>query len=86
MKITESNLRQIIKEELENTLNESNTQAAATIALRVLNTITRQRGHRAQASRLMGMVFNQLGGNEAQNALFDIIDAQGPTFLEKGKQ
>ena len=33
----------------------------------------------------MGMVFNQLGGNEAQNALFDIIDAQGPTFLEKGE-
>ena len=43
MKITESNLRQIIKEELENTLNESNTQAAATIALRVLNTKLKMR-------------------------------------------
>lgn len=69
MKITKSQLKQIINEETAKLLNENDVQTAADMAIYLLGATTRSAGQRENAIGIMYGIFRTLGGDEALNTL-----------------
>jgi len=84
MKITKSQIKQIIKEELESEhLLRENVNIASAMAMHMLHGITRSGGARKSAIALVRSIFQQLGGEEATATLQAAIDAKPEGWIEK---
>jgi hypothetical protein len=85
MKISKSQLKQIINEETAKLLNENDVQTAASMAIRLLGATTRRAGQRENAIGIMYSIFKALGGDEALNTLKAATGAKEAEYKAGGE-
>ena len=84
MKIRKSQLRRIIKEEMERKLLQEDASMATPMAMHLLNSITRSGGQRASAIALMKSVFTSLPGVAAMKDVESTIEQKQASHQQKG--
>jgi hypothetical protein len=97
VKITKSQLKQIIKEEMSRVITETATgdesqdivssshARAAEYAIQALGVVTRSGGQRRLAARYLSFLLEELGGDEAVDALRARV-SEMPGFLDRSKE